>query len=719
MKKLFVVVLVGALTLALSVEACTAIVVGKKASATGRVLVAHNEDFDKAVMRHAMLPRRGDRPAMFWSEDKLTDGNDKVSHCFYNEHGVIVYSNNGGVFNEWDGQKFELPDEGHASTLTNGGLGYELRIRMIERAKTAREGVDIMGKLIEEHGYNQLSRNFLVADADEAWIVEVVYGRRYVARRVPDDEVTVYPNCLIYNRLRPGDLASANIRAKGPDFDVIQNYQGHRTWKSLYNIHRCLELYRLAAGVTIEPGKEYPFSVKPVHPVSTEDIKRGLCTHYEGQPFEVKDRHPAKNPKIVEPICRKGTMESLICELANNPVETVFHMTVGRPCEQPYGVYRPFAGELPADTVFGAKAVERLENYKLPPPNRVKAAVLVCKGPRGGGCVEWLRLVSASPELEMVLVDAESLRAGALKGVDLLVVPGGSSEAIKKDIGEQGAEAIRAFVKAGGGYIGTCAGCCLLMDDKTDPERGIGIIPFHRVGNKGQAPIPVAFNAAGAAALGIKAETREITYSKGPILVPVECDDPEKKFTVWGTFDGDLDSKGFKFKKSMKGKVSVVGGTYGKGRVFAISCHPESLQKTWDIVQGAFRYVAQREIVFPERAKKRNALNVGWFAGVVYGITDAQSALQLEADERVALNSLNKKNMSGNLKDRVDVVVLPEGMKGSYEKNKDVLAEVLPAFIANGGKVFAWGEGVNYLPEGGEVFKTAGELLKRISDLAR
>ena len=40
-------------------NACTAIVVGKKASATGHVLVGHNEDGSKAFMRYAMLPRRG------------------------------------------------------------------------------------------------------------------------------------------------------------------------------------------------------------------------------------------------------------------------------------------------------------------------------------------------------------------------------------------------------------------------------------------------------------------------------------------------------------------------------------------------------------------------------------------------------------------------------------------------------------------------------------
>ena len=46
--------------------ACTAILVGKKASATGRVIVAHNEDNRPGTfMRYAFLPRREGAQAAF------------------------------------------------------------------------------------------------------------------------------------------------------------------------------------------------------------------------------------------------------------------------------------------------------------------------------------------------------------------------------------------------------------------------------------------------------------------------------------------------------------------------------------------------------------------------------------------------------------------------------------------------------------------------------
>jgi hypothetical protein len=48
------------------------------------------------------------------------------------------------------------------------------------------------------------------------------------------------------------------------------------------------------------------------------------------------------------------------------PEETVMHMSVGRPCEVGYRVYRPFGKILPEDTVFGEEALWRLKNRELP-----------------------------------------------------------------------------------------------------------------------------------------------------------------------------------------------------------------------------------------------------------------------------------------------------------------------------------------------------------------
>ena len=363
--------------------ACTGFVAGKKASATGWTIVAHNEDNGgPLVLRHALVPAASPAPmfdepgrakipnvaktcSFFWSEVKSKKGQPPPGDLFLNENGVLVFSNNGGVQAKWDGVSYALPDEGPASTCTDGGLGHNLRLAVAQRARTAAEGVAIVTNLVSTWGYANRSRMFTIADCNEAWIVEVIQGRRYVARRCPDEEVMAYPNCLTIGRLRAGDVCSPEIKAKGSSFDFSKAYQGPRKWTSPYNFHRMLDLYRLTAGVKLDGLSEYPFSVRPGHVITIPDIKRGLSSHYEGCPYEVKDRHPPKSrsESVCVPICRSSTLESVICEFGASPAETVLYVATGRPCQTPYFRSRPFAGVCPPDTVFGADALQRLRDH--------------------------------------------------------------------------------------------------------------------------------------------------------------------------------------------------------------------------------------------------------------------------------------------------------------------------------------------------------------------
>ena len=110
----------------------------------------------------------------------------------------------------------------------------------------------------------------------------------------------------------------------------------------------------------------------------------------------------------------------------------------------------------------------------------LKVAVYADAGPSGIGAAEWFRLVNESPEMELHLVDGEAVRAGALEGLDLLVMPGGSSKTEFETLGTNGVKKLKSFVRNGGGYIGTCAGCCLLMDGEGRRAR---MMPWNTCGN--------------------------------------------------------------------------------------------------------------------------------------------------------------------------------------------------------------------------------------------
>ncbi len=370
-------------------NACSAIIVGKKASATGHVIVAHNNDgVGPYTMQYAFLPAREHKPgdmmlpepdaaripeaphsaACYWAEVKSGAGNPPPADHFLNSSGVLIISNNGGVMEEWDGVRYALPDEGKYSELRDGGIRQNFRRAVAERSHSAREAVAVATNLIETWGYSMPSRLFTIADRDEAWVLEVLKGRRYVARRCPDDAVVVHPNCLTVGRLKPGDVVAPCFAAKGADFDFIRTYQGPRTWRSNYNHYRWRGTYITVAGVDVGEPDDYPFSVKPTHKVSIDDIKRGLKSHYEGLPWQVAKKHPVDGPKNVVPVCRNGTRQSMVCAFAEKPVDIELHVAVGRPCETPYGKYRPLAGELPPGAVTGAAALQRLKDHYQPGP---------------------------------------------------------------------------------------------------------------------------------------------------------------------------------------------------------------------------------------------------------------------------------------------------------------------------------------------------------------
>ncbi|MDA8240456.1 MAG: BPL-N domain-containing protein [Nitrospiraceae bacterium] len=76
--------------------------------------------------------------------------------------------------------------------------------------------------------------------------------------------------------------------------------------------------------------------------------------------------------------------------------------------------------------------------------------------------------------LPFKLVRAEDVRAGCLDDYSVIFVPGGWSSNKLKSLGDEGAEAIRGFVRDGGGYLGFCGGAGLATSD------GLGLLDVRR-----------------------------------------------------------------------------------------------------------------------------------------------------------------------------------------------------------------------------------------------
>lgn len=204
---------------------CYAVIVGRKASADGSVLLGHNEQnggqpiinfrrvprqaFDpRAVVRlrrGGVLPQVEQTGALLWAEMPGREFSD--THC--NEWGVAIVSDQCRT-REDDYETLVRRGE-----IRQGGIGHMFRRLVAQRARSAREGVELAGRLIEQFGYVDSGRTYVVADPREAWLLAVVRGRRWVARRVPDDVVVLLPNIHIIGEVDLEDtdnfLGSADL----------------------------------------------------------------------------------------------------------------------------------------------------------------------------------------------------------------------------------------------------------------------------------------------------------------------------------------------------------------------------------------------------------------------------------------------------------------------------------------------------------------------------
>ena len=98
--------------------------------------------------------------------------------------------------------------------------------------------------------------------------------------------------------------------------------------------------------------------------------------------------------------------------------------------------------------VANAVALFAAAAFCASPP--LKVGVYAGDGSSGIGAIEWYRIVDESPEMELRLLDGAMVRAGALDGLDLLVMPGGDSKLQFTSLGPDGIDRMKAFVRGGG-----------------------------------------------------------------------------------------------------------------------------------------------------------------------------------------------------------------------------------------------------------------------------
>ncbi len=406
-------VAVGVLCVAApSAEACTTTIVTRGASADGSAYVTHSNDAFESDPNIVYVPAK-DHPAgatrkvypaaIAWDElpeyncfsnprlvapERAEDYDypgkkrtkplgeiPEVAHTYayidsdygvMNEHGLML----GECTNNSANLEYLEPKEGH-------GIFYasELGRVALERCRTAREAVRLMGEMIDAYGLWGTGETLLVADKDEGWVLEMQptptgKGGFWIAQRVPDGEVFVAANQFrirairenapdqIFNPALPKMLKEAGWAAydKKGDLDWVLSMKAVEDYHPYFCLRRVWRALSLVAPSAKLPAKvknwdtdAYPFSIRPDHPLTTGEIMDLHRDAYEGTAF---DRRKGDNTGLFASVYRYGDTKwersitsrniayTWVAQMNDKLPAPVFWLSMNAPAES---VYIPFA----------------------------------------------------------------------------------------------------------------------------------------------------------------------------------------------------------------------------------------------------------------------------------------------------------------------------------------------------------------------------------------
>ena len=305
------------LPLSSQTQECFLIMVGPQASATGQVLLAHNNDL---TGNEASLLVRvpAEEEMKILPDDALSFGpacdmlilqtnkgfaeGDAVA---INEHGVAIA---GGLSMK--------DDRSHrariADPLVKEGLGGGIRYYALQHARTARECVEIIAACYNRYGISYPSGTG-IADENEMWYLESGGGHSWAAMRIPANtyfvgansyriEMVSFSNTVDY-MWSPNlpELARETGFGQNGNFRFADFFGGGRKEKYGNNLYNTLRLWRAVTLLTAtwHPSPDdkhfFPFLI-PEKKITPERCFKVLRDHYQGTPYDIFAPANKKNP---------------------------------------------------------------------------------------------------------------------------------------------------------------------------------------------------------------------------------------------------------------------------------------------------------------------------------------------------------------------------------------------------------------------------------------
>ncbi|MFC2674597.1 MAG: C69 family dipeptidase [Prevotella melaninogenica] len=298
---------------------CTTIIIGQEQTADGSMIVARSEDWDAMEAKNYEIFEGTDNgPREFVAKDspfrcELPEkalGYSALSPYNLHGHWGSAGFNTAGVGMSATESIFSSDEVLKHDPLVENGVAENSVFNItLPYVRTAREGVERLGMLIEKYG---IAEGFGIGfvDSKEIWYLETACGHRWLACRMPKDQYFVTGNQSRFRTYDPNDkenyLASADLiefaekhglynPAQG-DFDFHEAYARDIKLDTTYNYPRVWGLQQFfSPEIKNDVTKNtFPVFAKAAHKVTLTELRTAFRFHYDNTEH---DPYLNSNPK--------------------------------------------------------------------------------------------------------------------------------------------------------------------------------------------------------------------------------------------------------------------------------------------------------------------------------------------------------------------------------------------------------------------------------------
>ncbi len=313
-------------------NACTNFLITKGASVDGSTMISYAAD------SHVLYGELYHWPAMDWPAGTMLDVYEwdtgkllgqipQVAHTYnvignMNEFQVAIGETTYGGLKQLSSQKGAIMDYGSLMYIA------------LQRSKTAREAINIIGDLMAKYGYYSVGESFSISDANEVWIMDIIghgegeIGAVWVAGLIPDGyicahanqaRITTFPlddpkNCIyasdvisfakekglyegkdkdfsfsdVYNPVDFGGARFCEIRVWAMFKDVNDNMQQYFEYCKGNITHKKVHVENTPVTKENYASNRMPLWIKPNRKISVQDMLNFMRDHLEGTELDMR-----------------------------------------------------------------------------------------------------------------------------------------------------------------------------------------------------------------------------------------------------------------------------------------------------------------------------------------------------------------------------------------------------------------------------------------------